>query len=110
LRKWQQMFNKTQRRRSTERRPNPTGDKRMAKPYYRSTLTSKDGSTIQDYFTQDCETAEEALTLFADEARRNGKVGQFSKPIDLNLVERRTATQPKSAYVKNADGSMDVRE
>ena len=88
----------------------------MAKPYYRSTLTSKDGNTIQDFFTMDCDTPEEALTLFANEARRNGKVGTFSKPIDLNLVERRTASAPPPQekelrhYVKNADGSMDVRE
>lgn len=84
------------------------------KPYFRSTLASKDGKTIQDFFTRDCDTAQQALELFGAEAVRSGKAGTFSKPIDLNLVETRTATQPKEKelrhYVKNADGSFDVRE
>lgn len=86
------------------------------KPYYRSTLTSQDSETIQDYFTQDCDTADQALALFEGEAQRDGKSGQFSKPIDLNLVETRTATAPKPQekelrhYVRNEAGELDVRE
>lgn len=86
------------------------------KPYYRSTLTSPDGATIQDFFTQDCDTAEQALELFEGEAQRDGKSGQFSKPIDLNLVETRTATAPQPQvkelrhYTRNSDGSLEVRE
>jgi hypothetical protein len=82
----------------------------MEKPYFRSTLTSRDGKTTFDYFTRDCDTAEEALTLFSTEAVRAGKAGTFSTPIDLNKVERRTASAPTSHYTKNADGSLDVRQ
>jgi hypothetical protein len=73
---------------------------------FRSELTAE-GKHVM-YFHSSKETVEQALADMTEQAKRFGAPGKLSTPVEMN-AETRGEIEYRH-YVRNADGSLDVRE